>query len=118
MSFRLAQTISLFAAVIATGLMAGLFFTFTNAVMPGRPALPWIIAGVVLYVLVLAITGVVNVPLNDQLDRAGPVDQIADLAAVRQRFEATWTTWNAVRTVANIAAFGCLTCALVAQSNT
>jgi len=79
----------------------------------GRSALPWIIAGLVLYVVVLAITGGVNVPLNNQLDKAGPVDRIADLSAVRVAFESKWVTWNLARTVANTAAFGCLSWALV-----
>ena len=55
----------------------------------------------------------VNVPLNNQLNAAGAPDRIADLAAVRERFEATWVRWNVVRTVASTAAFGCLTWALV-----
>ena len=52
-------------------------------------------------------------PLNDQLQAAGPVDRIADLAGVRARFEPTWVRWNIVRAVLNSAAFGCLTWALV-----
>ena len=78
-----------------------------------RSVLPWIIAAFVLYVLVLAITFAVNVPLNDQLEAAGPVDRIADLAGVRARFETTWVRWNIVRAVLNAGAFGCLGWALV-----
>ena len=79
----------------------------------GRSVLPWIVAALVLYVAVLVVTFAVNVPLNDQLDAAGDPDQAADLAAVRQRFEAAWVRWNIVRTAASASAFGCLLWALV-----
>lgn len=82
----------------------------------GRPALPWIIAGLVLYLAVLIITGTVNVPLNDQLEAAGPVAKIPDLAAVRAHFETTWVRWNIVRAVLSTGAFGCLLWALVVHS--
>src|ERR1700754_4694440 len=39
----------------------------------GRDRLPWIIAGAVLYGITLAVTGGVNVPLNNQLAAAGDV---------------------------------------------
>ncbi|MET8046386.1 MULTISPECIES: anthrone oxygenase family protein [unclassified Streptosporangium] len=79
----------------------------------GRPVLPWIVAALVLYVVVLVITMRVNVPLNNALDAAGEPDGVADLAAVRERFEAMWVRWNLARTVACVAAFGCLAWALV-----
>jgi uncharacterized membrane protein len=75
--------------------------------------LPWLISAFVLYGATLAITGAANIPLNNQLDEAGPPDQIADLAAVRQRFEAPWLRWHAIRTFTAIAAFGCLAWTLV-----
>jgi uncharacterized membrane protein len=77
-----------------------------------RPALPWILAALILYLAVLLITGRVNVPLNNELAAAGEVDRITDLAAVRERFEARWVRWNVMRAVASSAAFGCLTLAL------
>ncbi|GAA2454164.1 DUF1772 domain-containing protein [Actinomadura vinacea] len=79
----------------------------------GRPALPWIIAGLVFYIVAFLVTMLANVPLNDELDRAGDPARIADLAAVRERFERPWVTWNIVRTLAHTAAFGCLVWALV-----
>ncbi|MFI5836066.1 DUF1772 domain-containing protein [Micromonospora sp. NPDC051300] len=75
----------------------------------GRPALPWIVAGLVLYLLTVVVTAVVNVPLNDALAAAGT----ADLAAARQRFEATWVAWNVVRALAGTAGFGALCGALL-----
>jgi uncharacterized membrane protein len=80
----------------------------------GRSVLPWAVAAFVLYLAVFVITMGVNVPLNDGLKAAGDPDRIADLAAVRARFdEARWVRWNLVRTVACAAAFGCLCWALV-----
>jgi uncharacterized membrane protein len=78
-----------------------------------RGALPWIVAALVLYIVVLVVTGALNVPLNDKLEAAGSPDRIADLAAVRRGFEAAWVRWNLVRTLACTAALGCLTWALV-----
>ncbi len=78
-----------------------------------RGVLLWVVAAAVLYAAVLVITGRINVPLNNQLAAAGELEQITDLAAVRAAFEATWVRWNAIRTAANVAAFGCLLWALV-----
>jgi uncharacterized membrane protein len=155
------QILTLVAATVATGLVAGLFGAFACAVMPAldgaddrtlvdtmqrvnrailnpvflgvfvgalpltiatgalhvreeqRDALPWIVAGLVLYVLTLVITGRFNVPLNQQLDAAGDPGRITDLHAVRDRFESTWVKWNVVRTVTNVAACCCLAYALI-----
>jgi uncharacterized membrane protein len=78
-----------------------------------RATLPWIAAGLVLFVGMLVITFTVNVPLNNQLDAAGPPDQAADLAAVRAKFEATWVRWNIARAVSATAGFASLLVALV-----
>jgi uncharacterized membrane protein len=78
-----------------------------------RGVLPWIAAALVLYVATLVITIGFNVPLNNELNAAGDPDHIADLAAVRERFEASWVRWNIARAVASTAAFGCLIWALV-----
>jgi uncharacterized membrane protein len=76
--------------------------------------LPWILAALVLYLAVVVITLSVNVPVNDAIKAAGDPDRIADLAAVRERFdEARWASWNVVRAIASTAAFGCLCWALV-----
>jgi uncharacterized membrane protein len=96
-------------ALVLSGLAAAL-----NLGEGERPVLPWVVAALVLYLACFAITMAVNVPLNDGLKAAGDPDRIADLAAVRQRFdEARWSSWNVVRTVASTAAFGCLAWALV-----
>jgi len=157
------RALSLIAATMSMGLMAGVFGLYAHTVMPGlgrtddrtfvgafqaidraiinpwflaggfvgalvftalaavlhlpadrRSVLPWIAVALVLYLAVFVITVGVNVPLNDAIKAAGDPDRIADLAAVRERFdEARWVRWNNVRTVASTAAFGCLAWALV-----
>ncbi len=137
----------LVAATVAVGLMAGLFFAFSVAVMPGlaktadrtlveamqrinvairngwfllafggsllllgaavalclgedgRGPLPWVIAATALYLAVLAVTFGVSIPLNESLDAAGDPARRADIADVRERFEAAWVRWNLVRTL-------------------
>ncbi|MFC6015791.1 DUF1772 domain-containing protein [Plantactinospora solaniradicis] len=158
---ELVGALSLIAATLTTGLMAGLFTSFAYAVMPAlrraddrtlvvtmqqinraiingwflsgflgapalaivalathlsgdlRRALPWIAAGLLLYLVMFGITMGLNVPLNNQLEAAGDPDQHTDLATVRDRFEARWVAYNLVRAVASTAAFGCLLWALV-----
>ncbi|MGW5353299.1 anthrone oxygenase family protein [Streptomyces sp. NPDC004031] len=150
----------LLAATLTTGLMAGLYFAFSVAVMPGlgrsgdralveamqrinvailngwftlafggalvlgivaavlhrggpgRPALPWIVAGVALYALSLLITMGCSVPLNNKLADAGAPGHIHDIAAVRARFESAWIHWNIARTLVSTAALGCLAWAM------
>lgn len=151
--------ISLFAAVVTTGLMAGLFTCFSYAIMPGlgrsdnrafvqvmqhinvailngwfllcfvgalvfpamatllylgeddKAPLPWMLAGLVLYLVVLGITRSVNIPLNDELMAAGE-PAANDVRAVRERFERRWVSWNLARAIASLGAFSCLTWAL------
>jgi uncharacterized membrane protein len=78
----------------------------------GHAALPWIVAGLVLYVAVLAVTFRVHIPLNDGLVAAGDPGRIPDLAAVRRHFEGTWVHWNVARAVLCTGALGCLGWAL------
>ena len=76
--------------------------------------LPWIALAFALYLLVVVITVVVNVPLNNYIKAAGPPDMIDDLNEVRTRFqEPRWVRWNLVRTVLTTIAFLCLAWALV-----
>jgi uncharacterized membrane protein len=82
-----------------------------------RPALPWAIAGLVLYVVTLAVTGLVNVPLNDALAAAGDPATMADPTGVRAAFEDRWVTWNLVRTASAIGALGCFASALLTTAD-
>jgi uncharacterized membrane protein len=96
-------------ALVLTGLAVALHLG-----EDGRPVLPFAVAALVLYLAIFVVTLAVNVPLNDGLKAAGDPDRIADLAAVRERFdEARWVRWNIARAVASTAAFGCLAWALV-----
>ncbi len=73
----------------------------------------WIVAGLVLYTVMLIVTFAVHIPLNDELKEAGDPARIQDLAAVRDDFVTPWVAWEIVRTLASTAAFGALAWALV-----
>jgi uncharacterized membrane protein len=79
----------------------------------GRTVMVWVLTALVLYTIGVGITVGFNIPLNDELEQAGNPDGIADLAAVRERFEDPWVAWHIVRTLLSIAAFGALIRALV-----
>lgn len=100
---------------IGGGFVGALVFTIVAAIAHlGQDGLLWIAAALGLYLVTFVITIAINVPLNDGIKAAGDPDQIADLAAVRQRFdEARWASWNLVRVVASTIAFGLLAWALV-----
>ena len=98
-----------FGPLVSTALAAALHFGADE-----RSALPWIGGALVLQLAIVVITMRVNVPLNDEIKAAGDPDRIADLAAVRERFnEARWVGWNIFRAVASTIALGCLAWALV-----
>lgn len=88
---------------------AALVLTVLAAVLQrrhgSRTAMHWTVTALVLYGVVLAITGGIHIPLNTQIDDAGDPDRIADLAEVRDQFEGPWIAWNIVRTVVCAAAF-------------
>jgi uncharacterized membrane protein len=67
----------------------------------------------VLFGIVFAVTLGINIPLNDEIDRAGDPDRIADLAHVRNQFEGPWVAANIVRTLFSTAAVAALARALL-----
>jgi uncharacterized membrane protein len=100
-------------------------FTFTGALVlivlaavlqrrhgPGV-AVRWTDAALVLFGIVFAVTLGINIPLNDEIDRAGDPDRIADLADVRNQFEGPWVAANIVRTLFSTAAVAALARALL-----
>lgn len=152
-----ARLASLIAATLTTGLVSGLFYGFSVAVMPGlkrtddrtvievmqrinvailngwfllgyigallftalavalhvpsdgRGVLPPLIAALVCYVASMGLTGKVNIPLNNALEQAGPVDRIGDPAAVRRAFEGPWVRanhWRALLCTASVGFLG------------
>jgi uncharacterized membrane protein len=72
-------------------------------------ARPWVIAGAALALGTIAVTAFGNIPLNNALDAAGPVDRMPDHGAVRAAFESRWVRLNVVRAVTSTFALGCLT---------
>jgi uncharacterized membrane protein len=105
--------VSFFGALVLTALAVVLHLRGDE-----RAVLPWIAAALVLYIATLVITIGFNGALNNELAAAGDPDRIADLAAVRERFEASWVRWNIARAVASTVALGCLTWALVLHGRT
>ena len=157
----LVQGVTLVAATMTAGLVAGVYGLYSHTIMPGLrksddatfvaafaaldrailnplfmvwffgpvvlagvataliggegAVLPWIVAALVLSLVVVVITFVVHLPLNDALKAATG----GDPTAARERFHETrWVAWNAVRTVLSTAAFGCLAWALVQYGKT
>lgn len=100
--------LSIVGALLSTGLAVVLHLPGS-----GRAVLLPVSAAFVLYLVVIAITRGINIPLNDKLEAAGPPDRIGNPAAVRRRFEGTWVRWNTIRTVVATVAFGLLCWALV-----
>jgi uncharacterized membrane protein len=83
----------------------------------GQPkTVGWIVAGLALYTVMVVITFAVNIPLNDDLQAEGDPARIENLAEVRDDFVTPWVAWDIVRTLATIAAFACLTWALVLRA--
>jgi uncharacterized membrane protein len=78
------------------------------AVVAGPQARPWAVAATVLAVGTLVITFAGNIPLNNALEAAGPVDKIKDLAAVRADFESLWVKLNIGRCLTSAGALACL----------
>jgi uncharacterized membrane protein len=78
-----------------------------------RAPLPWLLAALALYAVAFIVTAAINVPMNNQLDAAGPVAALPDPAAVRQSFESGWVRWNVVRTVSSAWSLLALAIALI-----
>ena len=69
----------------------------------GRPFAPFFLGGAVFYVVgTFLVTGLGNVPLNDQLTAVSATDPAA--REVWQRYLGRWTMWNHVRTAAAMVA--------------
>ncbi|MCY0947343.1 MULTISPECIES: anthrone oxygenase family protein [Streptomyces] len=79
----------------------------------GREVLPPLIAALVCYVVSMGVTNKVNIPLNNALEKAGPVARIGDPGAVRRAFEGPWARANVWRTLLCTASVGFLAWALV-----
>lgn len=95
--------------------LGALVFPAVAAVLFGRSgdraAMWWTIAAAGLYLVVLVLTMLIAVPLNDQLAAAS----LADAARARQDFEGTWVPVNNLRTALCTLALFCLGCAMVTR---
>lgn len=69
----------------------------------GAPPAPWLLAGALLYIAgTFLVTGLGNVPLNDQLAAVNAADPGS--AAVWEHYLDRWTRLNTIRTIAAMAA--------------
>lgn len=89
-------------AAFAPALLGALLLPIVAAIVAftrrSRARVP-LVAAAVLYAAAFVVTIAGNVPLNDDLEAAGPPDQIADVHQVREDFEDPWVLWNDVRAV-------------------
>ncbi|MFG2720080.1 DUF1772 domain-containing protein [Streptomyces sp. NPDC048416] len=74
----------------------------------GRDVLPALVGAQLCCGASMAITGRVNIPLNNALQEAGPAALIGDPAAVRTAFEGPWVRANIWRALLSTAAVGFL----------
>ena len=82
----------------------------------GVPSSPWFLAGALSYLIgTILVTGLGNVPLNDQLAAVSAADSSA--VTVWQHYLDRWTMLNTVRTAAALAAAICLTIGLLQHNN-
>lgn len=96
-------------ALVFTGIAAVLYLRDAD-----RSVLPWVAVALGLYLVAIVITMAVHEPLNIVVRGAGAPGSIADPTVVRDAFdESLWAAWHLVRTLATLAAFGCLAWALV-----
>jgi uncharacterized membrane protein len=82
--------------------------TAAAAILCGPRVRPWTVAATLLAIGTVGITVLGNVPLNEALEAAGPVDKIPDLAAVRSDFEPVWVGLNIGRCFTSAGAVACL----------
>ncbi len=102
------MNIAIVNPVFLTTFMGAPLLAGASIAVAGSQARPWAIAATVLAVGTLVITFAGNIPLNDAIDAAGPVDRIKDLAAVRASFESRWVKLNLARTFTSAGALGAL----------
>ncbi|WP_280453620.1 DUF1772 domain-containing protein [Nocardia brasiliensis] len=98
-----------FLGSVGFSIISALFFLRSDL----RPVLVWICIGIALNILSLIVSGVFNIPLNNDMATADNATGPIDYAGLRQAFEFPWITWNIVRALINTTAVGVLGWALV-----
>jgi uncharacterized membrane protein len=102
-----------FGISLIGGLVFGVGAAVSEKRLGAKETTKWIVVALGLYFVALAITGGVNIPLNDRLARAGNLDSISDLHALRTSFEVPWDRANALRSVASTLALASLGRAMI-----
>lgn len=83
-----------------------------------RPVRGWLCAALGLTIATIAITQLVNVPLNEAITAAGD-STVAEASPVRADFrEDWWRTWNLARSATALSAFVCMSWALFSHGRT
>ncbi|MEC4019684.1 anthrone oxygenase family protein [Streptomyces sp. H27-D2] len=90
-------------AFLATGVAA-----YLQQCLGRRSAARWTWGALALYTTSVILTVGVNMPINNELARAGSPETIADLGAFRGKFKGVWTASNVARTLACTAALAAL----------
>lgn len=99
---------------LATGFLGAPLLTATAAVLfLGEEQSWWIAAALALHLVMVVVTGAVNVPRNDALKAA---DGSSEPGTARAAFdEGRWVRWNLLRVVTSTTAVGLLGVALAVQ---
>ena len=71
-------------------------------------ARPWAVVGALGAVATIVITAGGNIPLNNALDAAGPIEQVTDPVGTRRAFESRWVRLNVLRTVTSTVSLAAL----------
>jgi uncharacterized membrane protein len=96
--------LSTVGALLTTPLTVALHLTHPSSIRL------WAAAALLLQMLAVLVTARSNVPLNHALAAQDRHDRRYDLS--RAAFETPWNRWHQLRTLASIAAFGCLVVAV------
>jgi uncharacterized membrane protein len=102
------MSIAIVNPVFMLSFLGAPLFACAAVIGAGPSGRPWAIAGAALAVGTLVITAIGNVPLNNQIEAAGPIDSIADLSSVRDRFEGRWVALNTARSLTSLGAMACM----------
>lgn len=100
---------------MVTGFLGAPVLTATAAILLlGEDSAWWIVAALAMHVVMVVVTGAVNVPRNDALKAADVA--ASDAGTARAAFdEARWVRWNLLRVVTSTVATGLLGVALAVQ---
>ncbi|ANE46093.1 membrane protein [Paenibacillus swuensis] len=90
-----------FGLVFSGTTLACVVLAIFSLIKRGEAGAAYVLAGSLLYLLVVVVTMVFNVPMNDKL--AAVLPNSAGSIDLWSRYVTEWTAWNHVRTLASIA---------------